>query len=141
VRTGDTYVRSSDGFYSSLGRTDDIIKAGGIWVSPTEVEERLRQHPEVLQVVVVSVPDDSGLDKPVACTVLTTGATATAEDLVAFCREGLAAFKRPRNVLVFDELPTTATGKLQRFRIRELALEHLGGSAAPDLTPTPGGPA
>jgi benzoate-CoA ligase family protein len=141
VRTGDTYVRSSDGYYSSLGRTDDIIKAGGIWVSPTEVEERLRQHPEVMQVVVVSVPDDSGLDKPVACAVLSPGAAATVDDLVVFCRDGLAAFKRPRNVLVFDELPTTATGKLQRFRIRELALERLAGSAAPDLTPTSGGPA
>ena len=138
VRTGDTYVRSADGYFSSLGRTDDIIKAGGIWVSPTEVEERLRQHPEVMQVVVVSVPDDAGLDKPVACAVLSPGAAATADDLVAFCREGLAAFKRPRNVLVFDELPTTATGKLQRFRIRELAVERLSGAATPDLT---GGPA
>jgi acyl-coenzyme A synthetase/AMP-(fatty) acid ligase len=141
VRTGDTYVRSADGYFSSLGRTDDIIKAGGIWVSPTEVEERLRQHPEVMQVVVVSVPDDAGLDKPVACAVLSPGGTATADDLVAFCREGLAAFKRPRNVLVFDELPTTATGKLQRFRIRELAIERLGGAATPDLTPLTGGPA
>jgi benzoate-CoA ligase family protein len=141
VRTGDTYVRSTDGFYSSLGRTDDIIKAGGIWVSPTEVEERLRQHPDVMQVVVVSVPDTAGLDKPVACTVLSPGSTATVEDLVAFCREGLAAFKRPRNLLLFDELPTTATGKLQRFRIREQAIERLEGSAKPDLTPSTGGPA
>jgi benzoate-CoA ligase family protein len=141
IRTGDTYVRSSDGYYTSLGRTDDIIKAGGIWVSPTEVEERLRQHPAVVQVVVVSVPDDAGLDKPVACVVLHPGSTTTVEDLVGFCREGLAAFKRPRNVLVFDALPTTATGKLQRFRIRELALERLGGSATPDLTPATGGPA
>jgi acyl-coenzyme A synthetase/AMP-(fatty) acid ligase len=140
VRTGDTYVRSADGYFSSLGRTDDIIKAGGIWVSPTEVEERLRQHPDVQQVVVVSVPDESGLDKPVACTVLAPGSTTSAEDLVAFCREGLAAFKRPRNVLVFDELPQTATGKLQRFRIRELALDRLG-AATPDLKPTSGGPA
>ena len=140
VRTGDTYVRGADGYFSSLGRTDDIIKAGGIWVSPTEVEERLRQHPEVVQVVVVSVPDDAGLDKPVACVVLGPGGTATSDDLVAFCREGLAAFKRPRNVLVFDELPTTATGKLQRFRVRELALERLG-SATSDLTPITGGPA
>ncbi len=140
VRTGDTYVRSSDGYYSSLGRTDDIIKAGGIWVSPTEVEERLRQHPDVVQVVVVSLPDETGLDKPVACTVLSPESTATEDDLVSFCREGLAAFKRPRNVLLFDELPTTATGKLQRFRVRELALERLG-SARADLTPTTGGPA
>jgi benzoate-CoA ligase family protein len=134
VRTGDTYVRSADGYYASMGRTDDIIKAGGIWVSPTEVEERIRQHPDVNLVVVVSVPDADGLDKPVACVVLTPGSATTAEQLVGFCREGLAAFKRPRHVLVFDELPTTATGKLQRFRIRELALARLsdaipGGSA------------
>ncbi|MBM7805269.1 benzoate-CoA ligase family protein [Geodermatophilus bullaregiensis] len=140
VRTGDTYVRSADGYYSSLGRTDDIIKAGGIWVSPTEVEERLRASPEVAQAVVVSVPDETGLDKPVACVVLVPGSAAGAEDLVAFCREGLAAFKRPRHILVFDELPTTATGKLQRFRIRELALERLGGAAKPDLTPITGDP-
>ncbi|MGY1772022.1 benzoate-CoA ligase family protein [Blastococcus sp. SYSU D00813] len=140
VRTGDTYVRSADGYYSSLGRTDDIIKAGGIWVSPTEVEERLRAHPEVSQVVVVSVPDETGLDKPVACVVLAAGATVTDDGLVAFCRDGLAAFKRPRNILVFDELPQTATGKLQRFRVRELAIERLGSARAdavrPDLTTT-----
>jgi len=141
VRTGDTYVRSADGYYSSLGRTDDIIKAGGIWVSPTEVEERLRAHPEVGQVVVVAIPDDEGLDKPVACVVLAPGGSATTGDLVAFCREGLAAFKRPRHIVVFDEFPTTATGKLQRFRIRELAIERLGGAAEPDLTPITGGPA
>ena len=141
VRTGDTYVRDSDGYYRSLGRTDDIIKAGGIWVSPTEVEEQLRRHPDVAQAVVVSVPDEAGLDKPVACAVLSPGATTTADDLVAFCREGLAAFKRPRNVLIFDELPTTATGKLQRFRIRELAVERLGGAAGSDMTPSTGGPA
>jgi acyl-coenzyme A synthetase/AMP-(fatty) acid ligase len=140
VPDGDHPPGGEDGYYSSLGRTDDIIKAGGIWVSPTEVEERLRQHPEVMQVVVVSVPDEAGLDKPVACVVLTPGSAATADDLVTFCRDGLAAFKRPRHVLVFDELPTTATGKLQRFRIRELALERLGGAARPDLTPVTGGP-
>ena len=133
VRTGDTYVRSADGYYSSMGRTDDIIKAGGIWVSPTEVEERLRQHPDVNLVVVVSIPDADGLDKPVACVVLTPGSGTTAEELVGFSREGLAAFKRPRHVLLFDELPTTATGKLQRFRIRELAIARLSD-------PTAGGP-
>jgi benzoate-CoA ligase family protein len=132
VRTGDTYVRGADGYYTSLGRTDDIIKAGGIWVSPTEVEERLRQHPDVNQAVVVSIPDADGLDKPVACVVLLPGAATTAADLVAFCRDGLAAFKRPRHVLLFDELPTTATGKLQRFRIRELALGALSGAARSD---------
>lgn len=134
VRTGDTYVCSADGYYSSMGRTDDIIKAGGIWVSPTEVEERLRLHADVNLVVVVSLPDADGLDKPVACVVLAPGSATTTDELVAFCREGLAAFKRPRHVLVFPELPTTATGKLQRFRIRELALERLSNAA-----PTPAG--
>jgi len=141
VRTGDTYVRGADGYFVSLGRTDDIIKAGGIWVSPTEVEERLRAHAQVAQAVVVSVPDHEGLDKPVACVVLTPGAAATTEDLMGWCRDGLAAFKRPRNIVVFDELPITATGKLQRFRIREQAIERLGGAAKPDLTPTPRSPA
>jgi acyl-coenzyme A synthetase/AMP-(fatty) acid ligase len=136
VRTGDTYVRDSEGYYTSLGRTDDIIKAGGIWVSPTEVEERLRQHSDVAQVVVVSLPDADGLDKPVACVVLVPGSATDPTDLVAFCREGLAAFKRPRHVLVFPELPQTATGKLQRFRIRELAMAQLSG-----VPMTPGGPA
>ena len=125
VRTGDTYVRGSDGYFTSLGRTDDIIKAGGIWVSPTEVETRIREHPDVSAAVVVSIPDADGLDKPVACVVLGPGSTTSPEDLVAFCRDGLAAFKRPRHVLVFDELPMTATGKLQRFRIRELAVARV----------------
>jgi benzoate-CoA ligase family protein len=138
VRTGDTYVRSADGYYTSLGRTDDIIKAGGIWVSPTEVEERLRAHPAVNQVVVVSVPDEDGLDKPAACVVLLPGAAATADELIAFCREGLAAFKRPRHVLLFDELPITATGKLQRFRIRELAIARITGTPS---IPAPADPA
>ena len=130
VRTGDTYVRGSDGYFTSLGRTDDIIKAGGIWVSPTEVETRLREHEQVAQVVVVSLPDADGLDKPVACVVLAPDSPTTPEELVRFCRDGLAAFKRPRHVLVFDELPMTATGKLQRFRIRELALDRLTGGGA-----------
>jgi benzoate-CoA ligase family protein len=134
VRTGDTYLRDAEGYYRSLGRTDDIIKAGGIWVSPTEVEERLRQHPDVAQVVVVSLPDADDLDKPVACVVLSPGSGTRPEDLVAFCRDGLAAFKRPRYVLVFDALPQTATGKLQRFRIRELALARLTTLESPGAT-------
>ncbi|MFI5953052.1 benzoate-CoA ligase family protein [Cryptosporangium sp. NPDC051539] len=129
VRTGDTYVRSADGYYTSLGRTDDIIKAGGIWVSPTEVEERLRAHADVVQVAVVSVPDAAGLDKPVACVVLAEGSSTTSDDLVRFCREGLASFKRPRHVLIFDAMPVTATGKLQRFRVREIAVSRLAPEA------------
>jgi benzoate-CoA ligase family protein len=127
LRTGDTYVSDADGYYSCLGRTDDVLKAGGIWVSPVEVETRLREHPGVGQVAVVSVPDADGLDKPVAVVVPAAGAVPTAEELIVFCRAGLAAFKRPRHVLLVDELPQTATGKLQRFRVRELALALLTG--------------
>ena len=129
--TGDTYTRSSDGYYTCLGRSNDLLKAGGIWVSPAEVEERLLQHPAVLEAVVVGVPDSNELDKPVACVVLAPGATADEAELVAWCREGLAAFKRPRAVLVVDELPKTATGKIQRFRLRDVA--------AATVPPVPGG--
>ena len=119
LRTGDTYVRSADGYYTCLGRSGDLLKAGGIWVSPAEVEDRLLQHPSVAEAAVVGVRDRDDLDKPVACVVPVPGATLTEVELVAWCREGLAAFKRPRSVLVLSELPKTATGKVQRFRLRE----------------------
>ena len=119
VSTGDTYVRSLDGVYRCLGRSGDLLKAGGIWVSPAEVEERLLQHPDVAEAVVVGVPDSDELDKPVACVVARPGAVIDPDALVEWCREGLAAFKRPRAIWVLDELPKTATGKVQRFRLRE----------------------
>jgi benzoate-CoA ligase family protein len=122
LRTGDTYVRSADGYYTCMGRSNDLLKAGGIWVSPAEVEERLLQHPAVAEVAVVGVPDSNELDKPVACVVLAAGASVTPDELITWCREGLAAFKRPRVVLVVEELPKTATGKIQRFKLRETAL-------------------
>jgi benzoate-CoA ligase len=120
LRTGDTYLRNPDQTYSYLGRTDDMIKAGGIWVSPTEVESRLLEHPDVVEVAVVGVPDQDGLDKPVAAVVARSGAVLEEAELVEFCRAGLAAFKRPRRVVVVAELPRTATGKLQRFLVRQL---------------------
>ncbi len=128
--TGDSYLASDDGYYTYLGRTDDMIKAGGMWVSPTEVEARLLEHPSVGQAAVVAVPDEDGLDKPVAAVVPTTGAAVSPDELIAFCREGLAAYKRPRAVLVVDALPMTATGKLQRFAIRQLAAGRLTGERA-----------
>ncbi|MGC4956858.1 benzoate-CoA ligase family protein [Actinomadura citrea] len=121
LRTGDTYVVDEDGYYTCLGRTGDMLKAGGIWVSPAEVEGRLLEHPAVAMAAVVGLPDADGLDKPVACVVLKEGATAEPAELIGFCRAGLASFKRPREVLVVDRLPTTPTGKLRRFAVRELA--------------------
>jgi benzoate-CoA ligase len=120
MRTGDTYVRNSDGTYSCLGRAGDMLKAGGIWVSPAEVEERLLAHPDVAEAVVVGVPDADDLDKPVACVVPKPGRPVDPEALIAWCRAGLASFKRPRGVLALTELPKTATGKIRRNVLREM---------------------
>ena len=130
LRTGDTYVRSSDGYYTAMGRSDDVLKAGGIWVSPAEVEDRLLQHGDVEQVAVVGIPDAAGLDKPVACVVLRAGSTLDADELIAFCRSGLAAFKRPREIVIIEEMPRTATGKVQRFMARQLAVERLAADSS-----------
>ncbi len=122
MRTGDQYIRGEDGSYTCLGRADDVLKVGGIWVSPGEVEVRLLEHPSLAEAVVVGLPDSDGLDKPVAFVVARDGVAAPdADELIAFCRDGLAAFKRPRAVIAVDELPKTATGKIQRYRLREQA--------------------
>ncbi|WP_082375184.1 benzoate-CoA ligase family protein [Pseudonocardia sp. HH130629-09] len=135
MRTGDQYVRGEDGSWTCLGRADDVLKVGGIWVSPGEVENRLLEHPGLVEAVVVGIPDDDGLDKPVAFVVPRDPAAAPSEsELVAFCREGLAAFKRPRAVVTVDELPKTPTGKIQRYRLRAHA------AALPGATGHPGTP-
>ena len=125
LRTGDSYVRNPDGTYTCLGRFDDMLKAGGIWVSPAEVEQRLLQHPDVAEVAVVAAPDEDGIEKPVACVVAAPGRTVDPEALIDFCREGLAAFKRPRAVVGVEELPKTATGKIRRNVIRERVRDSL----------------
>ncbi|MDN5930590.1 MAG: benzoate-CoA ligase family protein [Pseudonocardia sp.] len=120
MRTGDQYVRNADGSLSCLGRSDDVLKVGGIWVPPAEVEARLLDHPDLEEAVVVGIPDADGLDKPVAFVVPRPGRVVDPDQVVAFCREGLAAFKRPRQVVVVESLPKTATGKIQRFRLRQV---------------------
>jgi benzoate-CoA ligase family protein len=130
MRTGDQYVRGDDGSYTCLGRADDVLKVGGIWVSPTEVETRLLEHPDLAEAVVVGVPDEDGLDKPVAYVVARRGVRVDPDEVVAFCRAGLAGFKRPRLVVQLDELPRTGTGKIQRYRLRALA----GATGTPAAT-------
>lgn len=125
LRTGDTYYVDERGYYHSLGRSNDLLKAGGIWVSPTEVEERLLAHEGVAEAAVVGLPDSDGIDKPAALIVRAAGTSdVSAEDLISWCRDGLASFKRPRSIEFCTELPKTATGKIQRFRVRELLAEQ-----------------
>jgi benzoate-CoA ligase family protein len=125
LRTGDTYVQDADGYYACLGRTGDMLKASGIWVSPAEVESRLLAHGSVAQAVVVAAPDIDGLDKPVAYVVLGAGLAATEEELIEFCREGLPSFKRPRRIVFVGSYPTTATGKIRRVELRQMAARVL----------------
>jgi len=118
TRTGDQYLSNPDGTWTYCGRADDMLKVGGIWVSPFEVESALASHPSVLEAAVVGHEDEHGLTKPKAFVVLRTPATTTADELKTFVREKLAAFKYPRWVEMVTELPKTATGKIQRFKLR-----------------------
>ncbi len=124
IRTGDKYTQDQDGFYWYAGRSDDMLKVGGLWVSPVEVENALMGHPSVLECGVVGHEDHDGLVKPMAFVVLREGVATSPElghTLQQFVRERLAEYKRPRWVEFLPELPKTATGKIQRFRLREVA--------------------
>ena len=120
TRSGDKYTVDADGYYTYGGRSDDMLKVGGIYVSPFEVEACLMTHPAVLEVAVVGVPDADQLVKPKAFVVLKAGQSATAEDLKAHVKLQLAPYKYPRWIEFVAELPKTATGKIQRFKLRPL---------------------
>lgn len=119
LATGDVYTRSVDGYWTFLGRNNDMIKAAGIWVSPAEVESVLIEHPDVLEAAVVGGRDEKGLELTVAYLVPRAGHHIDAADIEAHCRDRMAAFKRPRQIVVVDELPKTPTGKIRRFALRE----------------------
>jgi benzoate-CoA ligase len=121
LRTGDSYRRDADGFYWSDGRTDDLLKVSGIYVSPLEVESLLAAHPAVQEAAVVGQPDEHGLTKPRAFVVLAPGATASdalARELQAFVKAKSAPHKYPRRVDFVAELPKTPTGKIRRHLLR-----------------------
>jgi benzoate-CoA ligase len=126
------YTRSSDGYYSYLGRSDDMFKVSGEWVSPAEVEAVLIEHPGVLETAVVGMSDADGLLKPYAFVVPVGGADIDPEEVAEFCRSRLAGFKRPRRVIVVDELPKTVTGKILRAKVRDL-LTEVSASAGQDI--------
>lgn len=130
LRTGDKYSRDRDGYFWYAGRSDDMLKVGGQWVSPVEVENVLVAHPDVQECGVVGREDHDALVKPMAFVVLrpgVEGTSARANELEQFVREQLAEFKRPRWVSFIPELPKTATGKIQRFKLREMAGRESGG--------------
>lgn len=118
TKSGDKYTQDADGFYVYGGRTDDMLKVSGIWVSPAEVEAALVGHPAVLEAAVVGQEDEQKLVKPKAYVVLKQGAKATDDELKSYVKEKLAPYKYPRWIEFASELPKTATGKIQRFKLR-----------------------
>jgi benzoate-CoA ligase len=119
TQSGDKYSHDADGYYTYAGRSDDMLKVSGIYVSPFEVEATLMQHPAVLEVAVIGKQDADGLTKTKAFVVCKPGRSVSEDELKAFVKERLAPYKYPRFIEFVDELPKTATGKIQRFRLRE----------------------
>ena len=121
LNTGDTYTQDEEGYYVYNGRSDDMIKVGGIWCSPIEIESRLIDHPKVLEAGVVGREDSDGLVKPEAHIILKDHSGASdglADELLEHCKDGLARYKYPRWFYFVEDLPKTATGKIQRFKLR-----------------------
>lgn len=119
TKSGDKYSRDAEGYYTYAGRSDDMLKVSGIYVSPFEVEATLMQHPAVLETAVIGKQDADGLTKTKAFVVRKEGQSVSEDELKAFVKERLAPYKYPRFIEFVDELPKTATGKIQRFRLRE----------------------
>jgi benzoate-CoA ligase len=119
TKSGDKYLRNENGSYTCSGRSDDMLRVSGMYVSPFEVEATLMEHPAVLESAVIGKADEDGLIKSKAFVVLAEGKPASEDELKAFVKDRLAPFKYPRFIEFVDELPKTATGKIQRFRLRE----------------------
>lgn len=117
--TGDLAVVHPDGYIEILDRLKDMIISGGENISFTEVEGVIYQHPAVLEAAVIGVPDEKWGEVPKALVVLKEGDSLTEEELIRFCRDRMAHFKAPKSVEFVDSLPRTATGKLQKFKLRE----------------------
>jgi benzoate-CoA ligase family protein len=121
--TGDTYTRDADGYFRFQGRSDEMLKVSGVWVSPFEVEEALIAHPAVLEAAVIGRLDGDGLVKPKAFVILRDtdrDTTTLVAELQAHVKARVGVWKYPRWIDFVDSLPKTATGKIQRFRLREI---------------------
>jgi len=127
LNTGDMYYVDQEGYYVNAGRGDDMLKVGGMWCSPIEIEARLLAHPKVREAAVIGRVDDNDLVKPAAYIILVDPAhenDATAHELQQFCKATLAGFKYPRWFYFVREIPKTVTGKIQRFKLRQLRSEQ-----------------
>jgi benzoate-CoA ligase family protein len=121
LKTGDTYYRDAEGYYWYCGRSDDMLKVGGLWVSPIEIENTLMEHPAILEAAVIGDQDSDGLIKPKAYVLLKSEFKASDQlknELQTYVKNKLAPYKYPRWVEFVEDLPKTVTGKIQRFRLR-----------------------
>ena len=130
LHTGDMALRRPDGYLRITGRLKDMVIRGGENISPREIEEALHQHPGVEDAYVVGVPDHRWGEEVLACVRLRSGQAATDEEIREFCAARLAHFKVPRYVRFVDGFPTTVTGKIQKFKLREQAIQELGLESA-----------
>ena len=133
LHTGDIGTMDEDGNFRITGRLKDMIIRGGENIYPREIEEFLYTHPAVSDVQVVGVPDEKYGEEVCACVILKKDCTATKEELIEFVREGLSKFKAPRYVLLMDSFPMTASGKIQKFKLREMGVDLLGLHAAANI--------
>ena len=133
LHTGDLAEVDEDGYYKITGRLKDMIIRGGENVYPREIEEFLYTHPKISDVQVIGVPDERFGEEVMAWVMLRPGETAEAEEIREFCRGRIAHFKIPRYVKVTEEFPMTVTGKIQKFRMREMAVEELGLQTASQI--------
>jgi benzoate-CoA ligase len=120
--TGDRYLVDADGFYHFRGRSDDMLRVGGKWLAPQEVENALAHHPAVADCALVGLLDKDALVSPCAYVVLKPGASASVElagEIQRFVKERIAAYKYPRHIRFIDRIPRTAGGNIQRFVLQE----------------------
>ncbi|HEX6277471.1 MAG TPA: benzoate-CoA ligase family protein, partial [Polyangiaceae bacterium] len=128
TKTGDKYTCDAEGYYTYAGRADDMLKVSGVFVSPFEIEATLMKHSAVLECAVIGIPNEEGLTRTKAFVVRKPGAHVDETSLKAFMKEHLAPYKYARSIEFVDELPKTATGKIQRFKLREQELRNLTAS-------------
>jgi fatty-acyl-CoA synthase len=126
MHTGDLATMDDEGYVNIVGRSKDMIIRGGENVYPREIEEFLYTHEDVADVAVIGVPDERYGEEIMAWVQLREGAASTEEDLKSFCKGKIAHYKVPRYVKLVEEFPMTITGKVQKFKMREAAIEELG---------------